>query len=108
MDKIFTASKPTMVYIQRLVIPRYAKHWRQIGTELLLDDQALDNIEANYAPYPRKVELCCREVITKWLTVDTAATWMKLLDAIDAVSTYPDAIGGRLYSYTCRNFLIRT
>ena len=89
-----TASRPTMVYIQRLVIPSYAKHWKQIGTELQLDDRSLDNIEVNYAPYPRKVELCCREMITQWLTVDTTATWMKLLNAIDEVSKYPDAIAG--------------
>ena len=85
-----TASKPTMVYIQRLVIPSYAKHWKQIGTELQLDDHSLDNIEAN----SRKVEQCCREMITQWLAVDTTATWMKLLNAIDEVSKYPDAIAG--------------
>ena len=89
-----TASKPTMLYIQRLVIPSYAKHWKQIGTELQLDDRALSIIEANKAPYPNRVELCCREMITQWLEIDTTATWMKLLNAIDEVSKYPDAIAG--------------
>ena len=83
-----------MVYIQRLVIPSYAKYWKQIGTELQLDDQSLDIIEVNCAPYPRKVELCCREMFTQWLAVDTTATWMKLLNAIDEVSKYPDAVAG--------------
>ena len=83
-----------MVYIQRLVIPSYAKHWKQIGTELQLDDQALDNIEANYATHPKKVENCCREMITQWLSTDDTATWLKLLNAIDAVCTYPDAATG--------------
>ena len=89
-----TASKPTIVYIQRLIIPSYAKHWKQIGTELQLDSGALDNIEANYATHPSKVEQCCREVISRWLAIDTTATWMKLFNAIDAISTYPDAISG--------------
>ena len=79
-----------MLYIQRLVIPSYAKYWKQIGTELQLDDHSLDNIEVN----SRKVEHWCREMITQWLAVDTTATWMKLLNAIDEVSKYPDAIGG--------------
>ena len=83
-----------MLYIQRLVIPSYAKYWKQIGTELQLDDHSLDIIEVNYSPYPRKVELCCREMITQWLAVYTTATWMKLLNAIDEVSKYPDAIAG--------------
>jgi len=77
-----------------LVIPSYAKHWKQIGTELQLDRPALDNIEANYATHPNKVEQCCRKVISQWLDVNIAATWMKLFNAIDAVSTYPDAITG--------------
>ena len=83
-----------MVYIQRLVIPSYAKHWKQIGTELQLDDRTLDNIEANYATHSKKVENCCREMITQWLKVDPTATWTKLLNSIDAVITYPDAVAG--------------
>ena len=83
-----------MLYIQRLVIPSYAKHWKKIGIELQLDDRALDNIEADYATHPRKVEQCCREMISQWLTIDTTATWTKLLSAIDTVSTYPDVIAG--------------
>ena len=78
-----------MVYIQRLVIPSYARYWKQIGTELQLNDPALDIIEANCA---RNVKQCCRDMITQWLAVDTTATWTKLLNAIDAVSTYPDAV----------------
>ena len=83
-----------MLYVQRLVIPSYSKHWKQIGIELQLQSWALDNIEVNYASYPRKIERCCMEMITHWLNVDDTATWAKLLNAIDEISTYPDAIAG--------------
>ena len=34
------------------------------------------------------------EMITHWLNVDDTATWAKLLNAIDEISTYPDAVAG--------------
>ena len=83
-----------MLYIQSLVIPSYAKHWKKIGTELQLDDSELDNIEANYATHSEKVEKCCRAVIIQWLRVDPTATWTKLFNAIDAIITYPDPVAG--------------
>ena len=83
-----------MLYIQRLVIPNYSKHWKQIGIELQLQSWALDNIEVNCAPYPRKVECCCTEMINQWLNIDGTATWLKLLNAIDAVDAYPDVVPG--------------
>ena len=75
-----------MVYIQRLVIPSYAKEWKHIGTELELDYRELENIEANHATDQRRVENCCREMISQWLKKDDSATWMKLLNAIDTVT----------------------
>ena len=78
---------PMILYVQRLVIKPYSKHWREIGIKLQLQIWALDNIQANCANDPRGIERCCAEMINEWLRVDVDATWLKLLNAIDTATT---------------------
>lgn len=69
---------PTMKDLNRYVIKKYAADWIDIGLELGLENSMLCTIEADY---PNKSVTCLRNVLDKWLKLNTSgnATW-KILE----------------------------
>ena len=72
-------SPPKLKDLYNLISPKYAAHWKVIGTLLGIEKGILDGIERNF---PNKVEWCCNELLEKWLERDTTATWKKLSEVI--------------------------
>ena len=70
------------------VTPRYAVHWKVIGTLLGLPTETLDIIEYDNCNRGGVVA-CCNAMLVKWLEVDKDASWKKMFKAIQspAVST---------------------
>ena len=54
-----------------------------LGLELGLEGFHIDNIASDN----RYVVACCKQMLKKWLQIDTSATWGKLDDAIRVTAT---------------------
>jgi len=80
---------PSLKDLQQHFIPQYAAQWRVIGTRLGLPSERLDIIERDKF---YQTEDCCNAMLTKWLQVNTTASWRKLFTVIEspAVSSAPD------------------
>ena len=65
--------------LNRYVVAKYAVKWKEIGGELGLEQDVVNNIAANFQSFDReKHESCLKEVFKKWLKLDTGACWRKL------------------------------
>ena len=69
------------------IVKQYAVHWKRLGLELKLEEYHMNNISANNARHPERVEVCCAAVLEKWLNNDSSATWAKLDDAIKMITS---------------------
>ena len=80
-------STPLLKDLHSLVTPRYAAHWKLIGTQLGLPSGALDIIEQDnvYRSVP-----CCNDMWSKWLKMDTSASWEKLFKVIESPAVSSD------------------
>ena len=78
---LLVTSKPTIKDLHRYVIPRYASVWRKIGKELGLPNETLAIIEKDHSA--TGVEKCCHGILSKWLEVNTDASWQKLFAVTD-------------------------
>ena len=67
---------PTELYLNRLIIEKYAKQWREIGLELKLSSKALDNIDVDK---PNDVEERWKATLKLWLKRYPDASWEKAL-----------------------------
>ena len=83
-------TRPTEKDLQRYVTRTYATNWREIGVQLNLTNGDLSIIEENN---PRSVEKRCNAMFSKWLEVDTSASWETLLRAIDSCTGEVDNLG---------------
>ena len=79
---LFTVNtRPATKNLQQCVTSKYATNWREIGIQLNLSDGDLSIIEEDN---PRSVKKRCNAMLSKWLAVDSSASWKKLFAAIDA------------------------
>ena len=80
-------SSPLLKDLHRLITPHYAAHWRVIGTQLGLPSGILDIIEQDnvYRSVP-----CCNDMWSKWVKMDTSASWNKLLSVIQSPAMCSD------------------
>jgi len=80
---------PLLKNLYQHITPQYAVDWIVIGTLLGLPSRTLDIIERDEFYQTKN---CCNAMLRKWLQVDTAASWRKLLTVIEspAVSSAPD------------------
>ena len=85
---MYTASTPQPKDLHNLVTPRYAVHWRDIGTQLGLRDELLGQIDYDNC---HKSKDCCNAVWTCWLRMDTKPSWSKVIDAIESPSVVSTA-----------------
>ena len=69
------------------IVKQHAVHWERLGLELGLKQYETDNISANNARNPKRVEACCVAVLEQWLKVDPSATWVKLDDALKKITS---------------------
>ena len=78
---------PLLKDLHSLITPRYAAHWRVIGTQLGLPIGTLDIIEQDnvYRSVP-----CCNDMWSKWLKMDPSASWEKLFKVIESPAVSSD------------------
>ena len=75
--------RPDMRDLNRHIVEQQAAQWERLGLELGLQDYHIANISTNNSSYKqRQVEVCCSQMLQKWLEIDSSATWGKLDDAI--------------------------
>ena len=79
-------SKPKLDDLNKLVRPKVAKKWQDLGIELLSAVEngvaKLDIIRDNY---PKDAEACCTEMFKYWLDNADDASWNKLVAAVEAI-----------------------
>lgn len=68
--------------ISNHVIPLWAPKWKQLGTQLGLQEHVINNIEHNP---PHDSENHCRNMFAKWLEMNVAASWADVISAVDNV-----------------------
>ena len=83
-------TRPAEKDLQRYVTRSYATNWREIGIQLNLSNEDLSVIEDDN---PRSVKKRCNAMLSKWLEVDTSASWETLLRAIDTCTGEVDNLG---------------
>ena len=74
-------SRPELRDLYNLITPKYAAHWRIIGTLLGIEKGILDGIE--YA-FPINIPWCCNRSLEQWLGRDTNASWKKIIQVINS------------------------
>jgi len=73
--------RPELAELLRLVTPRYAAYWKEIGMCLGIESGQLDIIKLNNVADANR---SCNDLWKKWLMIDMDATWEKLFKAIDS------------------------
>ena len=85
------------------IVEQQAAQWEKLGVELGLKNYHIANISKDYEHNPHRAVTCCREVLLKWLDIDSSATWSKLDDAVKNIklssATNPDTGGNHGYYY---------
>ena len=66
--------------------------WEKLGAALSLDENQLAIVSKNNAYNPHRSEDCCREMLTKWLQLNTSATWSVLDDAAKTITVADDCV----------------
>ena len=66
--------------------------WEKLGAALSLDENQLAIISKNNAYNPHRSEDCCREMLTKWLHINTSSTWSVLEDAAKTIMVTDDLV----------------
>ena len=64
----------------------------KLGAALSLDENQLAIISKNNAYNPHRAEDCCREMLIKWLHINTSATWSVLEDATKIIILTNDPV----------------
>ena len=83
---------PSLKLINRYVITDHAVRWEQIGR--ILKVKGLENIRANYRQSANFFEDCLRVTLSKWLQIDTNASWNKLKEALNQAIDDEAGTGG--------------
>ena len=63
---------------------KWASKWRQLGTQLNIDQHLMDNIERNHQ---NDCEGCCSKMFSEWLDINTTASWDDIITAVDNLIT---------------------
>ena len=76
--------KPTSKDLLNHVICNWASKWRELGTQLNIDQYLMDIIERDH---PSDCKSCCSEMFSKWLDINPSACWEDITTAVDNVLT---------------------
>ena len=74
-------NKPQIKDIQNYVVPKWGSNWRQLGTQLNIDQNLMDIIEHDH---PNDCVRCCSKMFSKWLDMNPSASWEDIDAAMDA------------------------
>ena len=74
-------TRPLLKDLYQHITPQYAADWIVIGTLLDLPSGRLRAIEASW---PTNAKWCCNKMLEKWLEMDPAASWGKLITVIES------------------------
>ena len=77
-------NKPKVKDIHNHVIWNWAPKWRQLGTQLNIDQHLMDIIEHDH---PNDCEICCSKMFSKWLGSYPTASWEDIITAVDNLSS---------------------
>ena len=69
--------------IDHHVVPKWASKWRQLGTQLNIDQHLMDNIEHDHS---NDCESCCSKMFSEWLDINPTASWEDIITAVDSLS----------------------
>ena len=75
------SKKPLLTELYDFVTPNYAASWKEIGSQLGIQNGILHSIEINSFT---DVGKCCDEMFEEWLNADPTASWGKLIKVIDS------------------------
>ena len=70
--------------INNYVVPNWASKWRQLGSQLKIQQNLMDIIECNHS---QDCETCCSKMFTEWLDTEPAASWGDVITAVDKISS---------------------
>ena len=66
------------------MVPKWAPKWKQLGTQLNIQQHLMDIIEHDH---PNDCETCCSEMFSEWLDNNPAASWGGVITAVDKTSS---------------------
>ena len=66
------------------MVPKWAPKWKQLGTQLNIQQHLMDIIEHDH---PNDCETCCSEMFSEWLDNNPAASWGDVITAVDKTSS---------------------
>ena len=74
-------SRPTKQKLLDHVVPHVTPRWYVLGVKLLKEEQEaqLDVIKLNHAA---DNQMCCMEMFWYWLSTNTDASWVQLIEAL--------------------------
>ena len=71
--------RPSLIHLNQHVLKPVAKHWYELGINLLETSEELDILQTNY---PNNVEACCIEMFQLWLQRQPKASWNQLINTL--------------------------
>ena len=88
-DIICLGWKPSLLLLQKSVIPQVSASWKALGLNLGIKDSCLSAIEKSK---PHQPDACCTEMFSMWLgraphTGDLPLTWSSVLSAVGKVDS---------------------
>ena len=84
-----------MMDINNHVVVRWATKWKQLGSQLNIEQQLIKIIDHNHHG---DCERCCREMLSRWLEEKAHPTWEMLISALDKISLTTTGLNN--YCYT--------
>ena len=79
--------KPELSELHRQIVPKYAARWRDLGVQLKIPINYLDEIAEDNANRPSCSRKCCKAMLQKWMEITPNATWDMLHSAIDCFNS---------------------
>jgi len=77
--------KPPIQFISNYIVPQWAPWWRQLGTELKIDDYLMRIIERDN---PNNCQRCCFELLEEWMNRNPEAFLEDLIVATNKLSLH--------------------
>ena len=88
-DTILLGWKPSLLLLQKSVVPRVSANWKALGLNLDIKDSCLSAIEKSK---PHQPDACCTEMLSMWLSLapntgGLPLTWSSVLSAVGKVDS---------------------
>ena len=82
----FNHSPPALKHLQKFR-EHIGDHWFDLGVELL-DNHDVGELVIIKKNFPRSTQKCCTEMFLLWLNRCTSASWVDLINALQAIKLY--------------------